>query len=131
MSKALKLNNRGKLEIPEADVQRVGDDLMQAHGWRCIPQPVTIPCRSCGQGVNVPGADEGQPDRLYIRPYAPWTPARAPSCSRVIAFVEYKKRGKKAGLLQLAYHEYLRKLGFTVLVWDKIEDVADWLGVKL
>lgn len=129
MNKALKLGKRGNLEIPEADVQRACDDLLAAHRWILEPQPVTIPCPCCGNPVYVPGAQKGQPDRRALQ--------RGPRGSDFlgnwwrIVFIEYKRRGKKARPDQRLYHAALRHEGFEVLVIDKTEDLAEWMGVKL
>lgn len=125
MTRPLKLDKRGKLLIPEADVQKACDDLLEAHGWKVIPQPVTVPCQNCGNPVYLPGAHRGQPDRLAIR----GDPLEETPISAV--FIEYKRRGKKPTREQRIYHEFLHKQGFTVIAPDSLEKLAEWMGVKL
>lgn len=55
----------------------------------------------------------GFPDRICLLPGA------------VIFFVEVKTTGKKATKLQLKVHEALTKLGFVVLVIDKLSQLED------
>jgi Holliday junction resolvase len=62
-----------------------------------------------------PGCD-GMPDRLVLLPKG-----------RVV-FVEVKAPGKKPRALQIARHEMLRDLGFSVYVLDSIEMIGDMLN---
>ena len=58
-----------------------------------------------------PGTD-GMPDRMILMPKAR------------IGFVEVKAPGQKPRPLQLKRHEQLRKLGFTVAVLDRPEQIS-------
>jgi Holliday junction resolvase len=62
-----------------------------------------------------PGCD-GMPDRLVLLPKGR------------VAFVEVKSPGKKPRALQIARHEMLRNLGFSVYVLDSIEKIGDMLN---
>jgi len=129
MTGPLKLDERGKLEIPEAEVQRACDDLLAAYRWRVKPQPVTIPCPHCGRPVYIPGAQKGQPDRMIMKAGPRGSDFRG-NWWRIV-FVELKRRGKKARPDQALYHAALRREGFEVLVIDRIKELAEWMGVKL
>lgn len=63
----------------------------------------------CPKWVS-PGFD-GVPDRIILLPHGK------------IGFVEVKAFGKKPRSLQLARHEYLKKLGFLVFVLDREEQI--------
>ena len=129
MTRPLKLDKRGRLEIPEADLQRASRELLMAHHWLIFPQSVTIVCRKCGAGVHVPGAQAGQPDDLALKP----GPRASEFCAtwwRAV-YIEYKRRGKKARPDQALYHAALRREGFEVLVISSVEQLAEWMGVKL
>ena len=129
MTRPLKLDKRGRLEIPETGVQRACRDLLLAHRWMIIPRPVTIPCRHCGAGVRVPGTWEGQPDDLIMK-CGPRGSAFLGNWWRVV-FLEYKRHGEKARPNQSLYHAALRREGFEVLVISSVEQLAEWMGVKL
>lgn len=58
-----------------------------------------------------PGFD-GMPDRIVLLPYGRF------------AFVEVKAPGEKPRPLQLARHEMLRRLGFSVYVLDDAEQIG-------
>lgn len=60
-----------------------------------------------------PMGDEGWPDRDLFGPGA-----------RTV-FIEWKKKGKRPGLLQWERINRLRKLGHTVYVWDNLKKAKD------
>jgi len=60
----------------------------------------------------------GIPDRLCLFP------------GGEVVFVEVKTTGEKPRKIQLAIHQKLRKLGFTVLVIDKTEEIEAFINER-
>lgn len=125
----LKLSKSGVLRILEADVQASITGLLQCYGWL----PLRIQCgvflsmdgrRKIRVGAIVNGPQTGMPDLQFAkhefgdgqRDGEAW-----------LIFVETKTVDGRLSADQKLTHAYLRKLGFTVLVWRKYEDAAKWL----
>lgn len=63
--------------------------------------------------------EDGIPDRLLLMP------------NKIVAFIEFKKRGKKAGKLQVYQMKKLREIGFDTHIIDNVHDakkVVDMYG---
>lgn len=77
---------------------------------KALVREVKQRCGLCWKFVS-PG-NNGVPDRIVLLP------------NGRIAFVETKAPGKKPKPLQLVRHETLRKLGFSVYVIDRMEQIT-------
>ena len=96
--------------VSESQLQKQGDDLLALDRWRYIE---TDPKHLRGLGVSEPGI----PDRLYLRygihGFYP-IPVDVFSEAAVL-WVEWKRKGGKAGATQLEWHANERARG--AVVW--------------
>ncbi len=96
------------LTLSEAHIQRSCDDWLALDGWRAI---ITDPPQLRGLGVTEPGIC----DRLYIRYELQTLPPTREKAAAQVLWVEYKKKGGKAGQHQKDWHYIERMVG--ALVW--------------
>lgn len=92
------------IKISEAQLQQQGDSFLALDGWRYIE---TDPKHLRGLGVSEPGI----PDRLYLRYVEGFPQYREAQ----ILWIEWKRKGGKAGEKQLDWHARERARG--ALVW--------------
>lgn len=120
MTKALKLDKRGKLRLSEADVTKQCIDWLQAHGWTAIRRHVGT--FTAGSGRLVKLGEKGDPDWLI---YCPW---EDPGYGYARLFhLELKAKGGRLRKEQRIRHSQLRFDGQLVCVADSLDGLQKWI----
>ena len=120
----MKPTRGGKPKLTEKDIQRQIIDLLRAHSWTVLQ---TNKFHS-GNAVVVQGASEpGIPDLQARRKYDSYV---VHDLQRVF-FIEVKRPGGECSEAQKAWHLLARKRGEIVLVAESVEQVAEYIGVRL
>lgn len=125
MSKALKLDRRGKLQLTEADVTAQCIDWLRAERWTCKRQHVGkfIPLAEKDKvdPMVITIGQKGDPDWLVQRTYAvtPFT---------LTFFLEFKRPGGRLRSWQKLKHEALREDGWLVCVAHGLDELREWMS---
>lgn len=101
----------------EAMIQKGGRDLMELDGWMLLK---TDPEWMRGLGVSEPGIADDQFIRYDIHEeFWPFEGPKIPLHYKVLAqvlWIEWKKKGGKAGAHQATWHQHMRWLGAVTLI---------------
>ena len=113
----LRLDKRGNLIVPEANVQDACVYLMELYGW----VPVNLTANGIAflpSGKRVELGSKGRPDYLFVKP------------GRSV-WIEFKASdGGRLSIHQKAWRGWLRKRGFTWLQIKSQEELKAWLGIQ-
>lgn len=116
--------------LTEAHIQRTVKEFLEADGWRAIRTEHALERTKEGK-IRRKVGEVGMPDFMFVRyellsrQLGNW-PRACYEAACEVAWVEFKRPGKKPTPAQLAWHEAERARGALVIVVDSIERGIAW-----